>query len=172
MLELVLAFDNVLYIVLVPVGVLALLVKCVDKNQPEAHDAEDINLCMEANKRCLLRQAKHGLHDIVLPRLTAIGVFREVILSHIAVENYITNLALGFVSEDGDLVRLVELVVLERQVVEVLTFFCLADGQPVHDLLIFFLGRVANPESCHDVTEVFVIVRYDGLDEHTRFVVH
>ena len=90
----------------------------------------------------------------------------------LCVENYIANLALSFVSEDGYLVRLVELVVLERQVVKVLTFLGPADRQPIHDFLIFILRRVAYPETCHDVTKVFVIVCYDGLDAHTWFVVH
>ena len=95
-----------------------------------------------------------------------------MVLRNIAVENYIANLTLSFISEDGDLVWLIELVVLERQVVKVLTFLGPADRQSIHDFLIFILWRVAHPETCHDVTKVFVIVCYNGLDPHAWFVVH
>ena len=95
-----------------------------------------------------------------------------MVLSNIAVEDYIANLTLSLIGEDGDLVWLIEVVVLERQVVQALPLLGLADRQTIHDFLIFLLRRVAHPETCHDVTKVFVIVCYDGLDAHAWFVVH
>ena len=94
-----------------------------------------------------------------------------MIFCQIAVEDYIANLSLSLISEDGDLVRLIELVILERQIVKALTIFSLADGQPMHDFHVFLVGRVAHPNAGHDVPKVFVIVSYDSLDTHARFVV-
>ena len=110
--------------------------------------------------------------DVFQFRHAGLSVVREVVSNPITIENDIANLALAFISEDGDLVRLIVLVILEGLVVKVLSFHLEADGQPMHDFLIFVCCRMAHPDTSHDVSNVFILESYDGLDAHAWLVRH
>ena len=86
----------------------------------------------------------------------------------IGVEDNIANLTLLIIGQDADLVRLVGPVILECLKGDVLGFD--SDGLPVHLLVGLVLWLEAHPDAGHDIVQVFILVRNDGLYAHTWFV--